>query len=55
MQTKLPYGLSDFRRVREENYYYIDKTNFIAKIENDADFLFSCVHEDLANHLLSQC
>ena len=40
MKTKLPYGLSDFRRVKEENYYYIDKTNFIEKIENSADFLF---------------
>ena len=39
-QTKLPYGLSDFKRVKEENYYYIDKSSFIEKIENDADFLF---------------
>jgi len=38
--TKLPYGLSDFRRVNRDDYYYIDKTNFIKKIENDADFLF---------------
>ena len=39
-QTKLPYGLSDFKRVKEEDYYYIDKSSFIEKIENDADFLF---------------
>ncbi|CAA6813887.1 MAG: Unknown protein [uncultured Sulfurovum sp.] len=38
--TKLPYGLSDFRRVRTEDYYYIDKTKFIEKIEQEADFLF---------------
>jgi len=38
--TKLPYGLSDFRRIIEEKYYYIDKTNFIDKIENSSDFLF---------------
>lgn len=39
-KTKLPYGLSDFRRVKEEDYYYIDKSSFIEKIENNADFLF---------------
>ena len=39
-QTKLPYGLSDFKRIIEEKYYYIDKTNFIEKIENSSDFLF---------------
>ena len=38
--TKLPYGLSDFKRVRTENWYYIDKTNFIEKIENEQSFLF---------------
>ncbi|MDQ7046434.1 MAG: AAA family ATPase [Sulfurovum sp.] len=38
--TKLPYGLSDFKRIRIENYYYIDKTKFIKEIESDADFLF---------------
>ncbi len=37
---KLPYGLSDFKRVKTENYYYFDKTPFIEKIENEADFLF---------------
>ncbi|CAA6819488.1 MAG: Unknown protein [uncultured Sulfurovum sp.] len=38
--TKLPYGLSDFRRIRIEDYYYIDKTKFIEQIEEEADFLF---------------
>ncbi|RUM75692.1 MAG: hypothetical protein DSZ11_01720 [Sulfurovum sp.] len=28
----LPYGLSDFRRIKLENYYYVDKTHFIPKI-----------------------
>jgi len=28
---KIPYGLSDFKRVKTENYY-IDKTNFISNI-----------------------
>ncbi len=39
-QKKLPYGLSDFKRGKTENYYYFDKTSFIEKIENEADFLF---------------
>ena len=34
-QTKLPYGLSDFKRVKEEDYYYIDKSSFIEKIEKE--------------------
>ena len=38
--TKLPYGLSDFKRVLEEDYYYIDKTRFIENIEREAEFLY---------------
>ena len=37
---KIPYGISDFRRVVEENYYYVDKTRFIEKIEQALRFLF---------------
>ncbi len=36
----LPYGISDFRRIKLENYYYIDKTHFIPKIEEQPPFLF---------------
>jgi len=39
-QTKLPYGLSDFRRVIEEKWYYIDKTKFIELIEQEQSYLF---------------
>lgn len=38
--TKLPYGLSDFRRVIEEKWYYIDKTKFIELIEQEQSYLF---------------
>jgi len=38
--TKLPYGLSDFKRVLEEGWYYIDKTRFIEIIENEQSFLY---------------
>lgn len=40
MLKKLPYGLSDFKRVRTENWYYIDKTRFIEEIEKEQSFLF---------------
>ncbi len=36
----VPYGISDFRRVKLENYYYVDKTYFIPKIEQQPPFLF---------------
>ena len=32
---KIPIGIEDFKRIIEENYYYIDKTKFIEEIVND--------------------
>jgi len=29
---KLPIGMSDFKELIEENYYYLDKSNFIAEV-----------------------
>ena len=37
---KIPYGLSDFKRIKTENYYYIDKTKYIQDVENESNFLF---------------
>ncbi|MDR0895883.1 MAG: AAA family ATPase, partial [Prevotellaceae bacterium] len=36
MQEKItiPYAISDFARLREDGYYYVDKTQFIPRIEN---------------------
>ncbi|MDR1964501.1 MAG: ATP-binding protein [Planctomycetaceae bacterium] len=34
---KLPYGNSDFRRIRLENYAYVDKTRFIEMLENEVN------------------
>ena len=31
---KLPYGISNYERIVEENYYYVDKTRYIEKLEN---------------------
>jgi hypothetical protein len=36
MRQKLPIGLSDFREIIEENYYYIDKSNMISELLDDS-------------------
>lgn len=30
---RIPYGISDFRQVREEGKYYVDKTMYLARME----------------------
>ncbi|AEM78210.1 ATP-binding protein [Thermoanaerobacter wiegelii] len=38
---KIPYGMSNFRVMREEGYLYVDKTMYIEKIENlNSKYLF---------------
>ena len=34
---KLPYGISDYERLIENDYYYVDKTKYIEKLENLAE------------------
>ncbi len=36
----LPYGISDFRQLRTEDKYYVDKTMFLPVMERTANFLF---------------
>ena len=36
----LPYGISDFPRIRCEDYYYVDKTRFIEMLERQPPYLF---------------
>ena len=36
---KLPYGISDYERLAENDYYYVDKTFYIKKLENIANEL----------------
>ena len=31
-KLNIPVGISDFAKIREENYYYIDKTGLIAAV-----------------------
>ena len=37
---QIPYGVKDFKRIRLEDFYYVDKTAFLRKMEERANFLF---------------
>jgi hypothetical protein len=37
---KIPYGVTDFKRVRTEGYYYVDKTRYLARMEARDSFIF---------------
>lgn len=38
---KLPYGLSNFKALRNEDYFYVDKTAYLEKLENmSSKYLF---------------
>ena len=34
MKKRIPYGISDFKLLKEENYYFVDKTVFIEILES---------------------
>ena len=36
----IPYGISDFRRIRREGRCYVDKTRYISDLEMVGDFIF---------------
>ena len=31
---KLPYGIANFEKIRTEDYFYVDKTEYIEILEN---------------------
>lgn len=35
-----PYGISDFKEIRNSNYYYVDKTKYIKELEKKGRYLF---------------
>lgn len=38
---KIPYGISNYKTIAQENYVYVDKTNYIEKLENyHSPFIF---------------
>jgi len=43
---RIPYGLADYGRMREDNSYYVDKLRLIMFVAAPADYhllLFGCV------------
>ena len=36
----IPYGISDFNRMRNENFYFVDKTMYLSLIEKMPSYLF---------------
>ena len=36
----IPYGISDFKRIRNEGYYHVDKTAYISRLEAAGSFIF---------------
>lgn len=36
----LPYGLTDYKRIITDDYYYVDKTGIIPQLERTASYLF---------------
>ncbi len=37
---KIPYGIMSYAELRTQNYYYVDKTEYIAKVENYKNPIF---------------
>ena len=37
---RIPYGVSDFVKVMEQNQYYVDKTMYIPMLEDEPNYLF---------------
>ena len=37
---RIPYGMMNFVAIREDNYYYVDKTRFIEKVEQSNRYFF---------------
>lgn len=36
---QLPYGIADFKRIRTEGYYYVDKTMYLEHLESENSYL----------------
>ena len=41
MGKKVPYGEADFKAIRKEDYIYIDKTQYIEKLENNKKIVYT--------------
>ena len=34
VKKKIPYAVSNYEELKEENYYFVDKTKYLEKLEN---------------------
>ena len=41
MRLKMPYGISNFEELITENYYYVDKTMYIEKLEKNSKIIYT--------------
>ncbi|PPD20177.1 MAG: hypothetical protein CTY23_09765, partial [Methylomonas sp.] len=39
-RLKLPIGIQTFREIREEGYYYVDKTPYVAQLAHSGKYYF---------------
>lgn len=55
-RLQIPYGIADFKRIRDEGYYYVDKTAYIRKMEARGTTLHQIVFQfrGAALHRLEQ-
>jgi len=37
---KIPYGISSYKTIKQENYYYVDKSRYLPQLEDTGKFLF---------------
>jgi len=37
---KIPYGISSYKTIKQENYYYVDKSRYLPQLEEAGKFLF---------------
>ena len=40
MTRRLPIGIQDFRTIREQDFYYVDKTPFVRRLVDEGRFYF---------------
>ena len=40
ISRRLPIGIQDFRTIREQDFYYVDKTHFVRKLVEEGRFYF---------------
>ncbi|NCC86197.1 MAG: hypothetical protein EOM03_19165, partial [Clostridia bacterium] len=40
IRKKLPIGIQNFREIRQEGYYYVDKTPFVSRLAQSGKYYF---------------